>query len=81
MSRDGYVLSGDNYTYMEVSDGKYIMSISDGMGKGKKAYDESSVTIDILEKMIDAKIDNEIVINTINNMLLLKSSEEMFSFP
>ena len=79
MSRDGYVLSGDNYTYMEVSDGKYIMAISDGMGKGKKAYDESSVTIDILEKMIDAKIDNEIVINTINNMLLLKSSEEMFS--
>ena len=56
-----------------------MMAISDGMGKGKKAYDESSVTIDILEKMMDAKIDNEIVINTINNMLLLKSSEEMFS--
>lgn len=79
MSRDGYVLSGDNYTYMEVSDGKYIMAISDGMGKGKRAYDESSVTIDILEKMIEARIDNEIVINTINNMLLLKSSDEMFS--
>ena len=30
--------------------------------------------------MMDAKIDDEIVINTINNMLLLKSSdEEMFS--
>ncbi|WP_122640628.1 stage II sporulation protein E [Romboutsia sp. Marseille-P6047] len=79
MSRDGYVLSGDNYTYMEVSDGKYIMAISDGMGKGKRAYDESSVTIDILEKMIEARIENEIVINTINNMLLLKSSDEMFS--
>ena len=79
MSRDGYLLSGDNYTHMEVSDGNYIMAISDGMGKGKKAYDESSVTIDILEKMIEAKIENEIIINTINNMLLLKSSDEMFS--
>lgn len=79
MSRDGYLLSGDNYTHMEVSDGNYIMAISDGMGKGKKAYDESSITIDILEKMIDAKIENEIIINTINNMLLLKSSDEMFS--
>ena len=50
------------------------------MGKGKKAYEESYITIDILEKMMDAKIDDEIVINTINNMLLLKSSdEEMFS--
>ena len=79
MSRDGHILSGDNYTHMEVSDGKYIMAISDGMGKGKKAYDESSVTIDILEKMIDAKIEHEIIIDTINNMLLLKSSDEMFS--
>ena len=80
MSRDGHILCGDNYTYMDISDGKYMVAISDGMGKGKKAYEESYITIDILEKMIDAKIDDEIVINTINNMLLLKSSdEEMFS--
>lgn len=79
MSRDGHLFSGDNYTFMEIYDGKYMMAISDGMGKGKKAYDESSVTIDILENMMEAKIDKEIVINTINNMLLLKSSEEIFS--
>ena len=42
--------------------------------------EELEVATDILEKMMDAKIDDEIVINTINNMLLLKSSdEEMFS--
>ena len=79
MSRDGHIFSGDNYTFMEIHDGKYMMAISDGMGKGKKAYDESSVTIDILENMMEARIDKEIVINTINNMLLLKSSEEIFS--
>ena len=79
MSRDGHLFCGDNYTFMEIYDGKYMMAISDGMGKGKKAYDESSVTIDILENMMEAKIDKEIVINTINNMLLLKSSEEIFS--
>ncbi len=80
MSRDGYVVCGDNYTYMEINDGKYMVAISDGMGKGKKAYEESSITIDILEKMMDAKVDEETVINTINNMLLLKSEEEeMFS--
>ena len=80
MSRDGHILCGDNYTYMDINDGKYMVAISDGLGKGKKAYEESYITIDILEKMMDAKIDDEIVINTINNMLLLKSSdEEMFS--
>ena len=80
MSRDGHILCGDNYTYMDISDGKYMVAISDGMGKGRKDHEESYITIDILEKMMDAKIDDEIVINTINNMLLLKSSdEEMFS--
>ncbi|MGL4913009.1 MAG: stage II sporulation protein E [Romboutsia sp.] len=79
MSKDGHILCGDNYTYMDINDSKYMVAISDGMGKGKKAYEESSITIDILEKMMDAKIDDEIIINTINNMLLLKSSDEMFS--
>ena len=75
-----YAFEKDGDTYMDISDGKYMVAISDGMGKGKKAYEESYITIDILEKMMDAKIDDEIVINTINNMLLLKSSdEEMFS--
>ena len=79
MSRDGQLFCGDNYTFMEIYDGKYMMAISDGMGKGKKAYEESSITIDILENMMEAKIDKEIIIDTINNMLLLKSSEEIFS--
>ncbi|MCR8746045.1 stage II sporulation protein E [Romboutsia lituseburensis] len=79
MSKDGHILCGDNYTHMDINDSKYMVAISDGMGKGTKAYEESSITIDILEKMMDAKIDDEIIINTINNMLLLKSSDEMFS--
>lgn len=79
LSRDGHILCGDNYTYMEIDNGQYMMAICDGMGKGKRAYDESSTTIDILEKMIEAKIDNEIVIKTINNMLLLSNSDEIFS--
>ena len=38
-----------------------------------------SINCDIFENLMEAKIDKEIVINTINNMLLLKSSEEIFS--
>lgn len=79
ISRDGHVLCGDNYTYMEIDNGQYVMAICDGMGKGKRAYNESSTTIDILEKMLEARIDNEIVIKTINNMLLLSNSDEIFS--
>lgn len=80
MSKDGHIFCGDNYTYMDINDGKYMVAVSDGMGKGKKAYEESHLTIDILEKMMESGIDDDIVINTVNNMLLLKSNtEEMFS--
>ena len=79
MSKDGHIYCGDNYTYMEIFDGKYMAALSDGMGKGKKAFEQSSVTIDILEKMMESRIKEELTIDTINNMLMLKSSEEMFS--
>ena len=79
LSKDGNVISGDSYTYMDISDGKYMAALSDGMGKGKKAYEQSSVTIALLEKMMESRIDEEISVNTINSMLILKSSEEIFS--
>ena len=50
MSRDGYILCGDNYTYMDIIDGKYMIAISDGMGKGKKAYEESSYNYRYIRK-------------------------------
>ncbi len=79
LSKDGNIISGDSYTHMDIGDGKYMIALSDGMGKGKRAYEESSVTIGILEKMMESKIDEEITIDTINNLLLLKSSDEIFS--
>ncbi|SHH51699.1 stage II sporulation protein E [Tepidibacter thalassicus] len=79
LSKDGNIVSGDNYTYMEIWDGKYMVALSDGMGKGEKAFEESSLTIEILEKMMESKINEEISIDTINNMLILKSSDEIFS--
>lgn len=79
LSKDGGVISGDSYTHMEIWDGKYMVALSDGMGKGKKAYEQSSVTIGLLEKMMESRIDEEITIDTINSMLMLKSSEEIFS--
>ncbi|OPJ55093.1 stage II sporulation protein E [Alkalithermobacter paradoxus] len=79
LSKDGSIISGDSYTYMEVEDGKYMIALSDGMGKGEKAYEESSVTIGVLEKMMESRIDEETSIDIVNSMLMLKSSDEIFS--
>lgn len=72
-------VSGDNYTFMELKDSKYLMALSDGMGTGIRAAMESSVTINLLEQLLDAGFDHELAVKTINSILVLKSPEDNFS--
>ena len=71
-------ISGDSYTFGEGPNG-YFVALSDGMGVGRKANDESSIAIRLLEKFLEAKFDKELALKTINSMLMLRSNEEMFA--
>ncbi len=77
--KEGNKLCGDSHTFMEFKNGQYMTALSDGMGSGEKAHVQSSATINMLEKMMEAGFNREIAINTINSMLMLKSSDEMFA--
>ncbi len=63
----------------ELSDGRYIIILSDGMGKGEAAAVESSLAVKTLANLIEAGFDIEIALRTLNSILLLKSEEEIFS--
>lgn len=71
-------VSGDSYTFGEVENTHYV-AISDGMGKGYKANRESKIAISLLERLMEANIDKEIILKTINSVLRAKSSEEVFT--
>jgi len=71
-------ISGDNYTFGE-GDNNYFIAISDGMGVGKRANNESSIAIKLLESFLEAKFDKEITLKTINSILMLKSNDEIFT--
>ncbi|WP_352418155.1 stage II sporulation protein E [Proteiniborus sp.] len=71
-------VSGDNYTFGEKSN-NYFAVISDGMGVGHKASQESDITISLLEKFLEAGFDKELALKTINSVLVLKSSDEMLA--
>lgn len=75
----GNKVCGDSHTFMEVKNGQYMTALSDGMGTGEKAHIQSNATINMLEKMMEAGFNREVAINTINSMLMLKSTEEMFA--
>ncbi|HHX63061.1 MAG TPA: stage II sporulation protein E [Epulopiscium sp.] len=72
-------VSGDQYSVMEISNGQYLLAISDGMGSGLSAYNESTATIELLEEFIGAGFEKDMAIRLINSVLILKSSEEVFS--
>ena len=72
-------LSGDSYAFTHLKNGQYMVVLSDGMGTGDKAHIQSSVTVDMLEKMMEAGFHRDIAIKTINSMLMLRTSDEMFA--
>lgn len=71
-------VSGDNYTFGEKSN-NYFVALSDGMGMGQKANLESDITISLLEKFLEAGFDKELALRTINSILVLKSTDEIFA--
>ena len=47
MSKNGTGISGDNYTYSGSLPGQVVMSLSDGMGSGAAADQESRKVIEL----------------------------------
>ncbi|MGO1469419.1 MAG: stage II sporulation protein E [Tissierella sp.] len=71
-------ICGDSYTFGE-RENTHFTAISDGMGIGKKAYKESSVAIELLEKLMDINMDKNLIIKTLNSVLRVKSTDEIFT--
>lgn len=78
MSNSENKISGDNFTFGEI-DNIHYSALSDGMGIGRKANEESAVAISLLEKLMEANVDKDIIIKTINSVLRTKSNDEMFA--
>ncbi len=71
--------SGDNFIFSELSGGRYLVAISDGMGTGKEAGVISSTAVGLLEKFMNAGFTEDTTIRSINSILNLKSTDDMFT--
>lgn len=78
-ARGGGLISGDSYTSMELGTGKYAMAISDGMGNGRRAHEESGETLRLLRQILQSGIEEKVAIKSINSILALRSPDEMFA--
>jgi len=78
-AKGGSWISGDNCSAFELGGGKYVLAISDGMGNGERAHVESYETLKLLSKVLKSGIDETIAIKSINSILSLRSTDEIFS--
>lgn len=74
--KNGEKYNGDSYSFGKVSDGSYMCIVSDGMGSGPEAGEESKAAVELIEKFTQAGINTTTAINTVNSIMSLKFSED-----
>lgn len=75
VTREGEVVSGDSFSVFHRDSGQMILSISDGMGSGPEAGQESSQVVELMEQFLNAGFDKETAVKMIHSMMLLKDSQ------
>ncbi|WP_174734829.1 stage II sporulation protein E [Mesobacillus harenae] len=78
-AKDGGLVSGDSYSTIELGGGKFAIAISDGMGNGERAHSESMETLQLLQKILQSGIEEKVAIKSINSILSLRTTDEIFS--
>lgn len=77
--KDNEVVSGDSYSFMELPRGGYMIALSDGMGSGKEAGEESRTVIELLEQFSELGFKRETALQMINSALVMGNDEESFA--
>ncbi|MFD1424497.1 stage II sporulation protein E [Laceyella tengchongensis] len=78
-AKGGGVISGDSYCYMSLGTGKCAVALSDGMGNGQRAQEESSAALKLLRRLLQSGMCEERAVDTVNSILSLRSADEMFA--
>lgn len=73
--KNGGNISGDNFTCMELQSGQTLLSVSDGMGHGLKAYRESEMVLSLLEELMEGGFSEEASLKLINTVFMVDDSE------
>lgn len=71
--------NGDSYTMNCLQGGKFLATLSDGMGSGSKAKAESETIITLLEDFMEAGFDKKVAVTLINSVMVMKSANEAFA--
>lgn len=73
--KDGSLKSGDTHSLVKLSQGKFLIALSDGMGSGIKAENTSSTAISLIESFYKAGLDGNLILSIVNKVLALNTDD------
>ena len=78
-TKNGGMVSGDNFSALETGNGEVVYSLSDGMGFGSCACKESELVLELIEKFLEAGFDKETAIRMMNSAMVIHGQDERYS--
>ena len=72
-------ISGDTFLLTDLPGGKKGAALSDGMGSGAKAFQESAMVVEMLEELLEAGFPVKAAIQMMNTALVIGRDEVSFS--
>lgn len=79
VTREDEKVSGDNFICRQEDDGKFVMCLSDGMGSGREACQESESVVELLEQFLDSGFGQETAARMVNSAMVQNGKEGLFS--
>ncbi len=73
--KKGEITCGDSVIHGKISGGKYTLILSDGMGCGEAAAQQSLTAAELMKQFLNAGFDKSSSVEMINSTLILKNSE------
>jgi stage II sporulation protein E len=79
LPKAGEAVSGDSHTFAGDDTGSCFMILSDGMGSGRRALEQSETTVNLLEKLLESGVNKENSIKIVTSALSLRTDTETYA--
>ena len=73
--KEGETVCGDTLSSFQREDGAWCLLLADGMGSGEAARKESALTCRLLRQFLEAGIEPEAALKTLNSAMALRGAE------
>lgn len=78
-SRSGEEVAGDSYLSRALPGGRHVLALSDGMGSGVDARQESRAALELMLESLHAGYTRAQALDVVNDLMLLCTGREMYA--